>query len=63
MTIKEMLRECEAKGDSKRKAQIYVGKKVKAMLNSGRSDKEIADELGLDEAIVRKIREGHKKKA
>lgn len=63
MTIKEMLRECEAKGDSKHKAQIYVGKKVKALLNSGYSNEEVADKLGLSEAIVRKIREGHKKKA
>lgn len=63
MTIKEMIKESVAKGESKKKAQIEVGKKVKAMLNSGRSDKEIADELGLNEAIVKKIREGHKKKA
>ena len=63
MTIKEMLEERVAKGENKKKAQIEIGKKVKALLNSGYSNKEVADELGLSEAIVRKIREGHKKKA
>ena len=62
MTIKEMLREREARGESKHKAQINVGKKVKALLNSGYSNKEVADELGISEACIRTIREKHKNK-
>lgn len=62
MTIKEMLRESEARGENKHKAQIRVGKKVKALLNSGYSNKEVADELGISEACIRTIREKHKNK-
>ena len=56
MTIKEMIADLMAKGETKQKAQIEVGKRVRAMIDSGYSNKEVANKLGIAEATVRSIR-------
>lgn len=62
MTIKEMLKERLERGESKKKAQIEVGKKVRAMLDSGYSNVEVAEELGITESSVRLVREKYHNK-
>lgn len=62
MTIKEMLKERLERGESKKKAQIEVGKKVRAMLDSGYSNVEVAKELGITESSVRLVREKYHNK-
>ncbi len=57
MTIKEMLDERQKNGESRRRAQIEVGKKIKAAVKAGYSAKEIAEEFGLSEEAVQKIQE------
>ena len=52
MTISEKLNSEE----SKRKKQIEIGKKMKALIDAGYSNKEIGEELGLQESAVRSIR-------
>lgn len=57
MTIKEMLDERQKNGESRGRAQIEVGKKIKATIKAGYSSKEIAEEFGLTEEVVQKIKE------
>lgn len=57
MTIKEELKKRIEAGENRKKAQIEIGKRVKMLVNSGKSNSEIADELGITEASVRSIRE------
>ena len=42
--------------ENKRKKQIEIGKKMKALIDAGYSNKEIGEELGLQESAVRSIR-------
>lgn len=62
MTIKEELKERLERGESRNKAQVEIGKKVKAMLESGYSNVEVANELGITESSVRLIREKYHNK-
>ena len=42
--------------ENKRKRQIEIGKKIRALVDAGYSNKEIGEELGLQESVVRSIR-------
>ena len=45
--------------EEKRKKQIEIGKKMRSMIDAGKSNLEIAEALGLTESAVRSIRARH----
>ena len=56
MTIKEELKMRTENGENRKKAQIEIGRRVKSLVNSGKTNSEIAEELGISESSVRSIR-------
>lgn len=59
MTIKEELKKRTEAGENRKKAQIEIGKRVRKLIESGKSNSEIADELGISESSVRSVRDKH----
>lgn len=59
MTVKEMVKDCNEKGLSKRKTQVRIGMKIGEMIESGKSCSEIGQELGISESSVRAIKESY----
>lgn len=57
MTIKEELKKRTEAGESKKKAQIEIGKRVNKLIDSGMTNSEVAKELGLAESLVRSLRQ------
>ena len=57
MTIKEELKKRTEAGESRKKAQFEIGKRVNKLISSGMTNSEIAKELGLTESSIRSIRQ------
>lgn len=56
MTIKEELKKRTEAGESRKKAQVEIGKRVNKLIDSGLTNSEVAKELGLAESSVRSLR-------
>lgn len=56
MTIKEELKERTERGEERKAAQIELGKRVKKLIDSGKTNSEVAKELGISESSVRSVR-------
>ena len=56
MTIKEELKKRTEAGESRRKVQIEIGKRVNKLFDSGKSNSDIAKELGISEESVEMVR-------
>lgn len=57
MTIKEELKKRTEAGESRKKAQVEIGKRVNKLISSGMTNSEIAKTLGLTESSIRSIRQ------
>lgn len=54
--IQELMSGYEAKGYSKKRATIELGMHVNELISSGKTCKEVADELELSESQVRSLK-------
>ena len=57
MIIKEELKKRTEAGESRKKAQVEIGKRVNKLISSGMTNSEVAKTLGLAESSIRSIRQ------
>jgi len=60
MTIKEELKKRTEAGESRKRAQIEIGKRVNKLIDSGKSNSDVAKELGISEESVEIVRNKRK---
>ena len=60
MTIKEELKKRTEAGESRKRAQVEIGKRANKLIGSGKSNSDVAKELGISEESVEMVRNKRK---